>query len=257
MFNGNIVGNIDVASIAFWAFVLFLIGLIYYLRREDRREGFPLEDELTGRSLGMGGPLLHASPKSFKLPFGRGTVYTPTIGKEPFNIAARKAGPGAGDPYIPTGNPLADCIGPSAYAERSRLPDIDAFGNNRIVPMALEPSFSIARGDPDPRGMTVIGADGAVAGTVAEIWVDRSEHQVRYLEVVTAEGVHALAPMPMAKIRRSARQIVVDAINAAQFAGCPQVETAGQISRYEEDKISGYFGGGYLYANAARQEPLI
>ena len=38
----------------------------------------------------MGGPLLHAAPKSFKLPFGRGTVYTPTIGKEPFNIAARK-----------------------------------------------------------------------------------------------------------------------------------------------------------------------
>lgn len=257
MFNGNIVGNIDVASIAFWAFVVFFIWLIYYLRREDRREGFPLEDELTGRSLGMGGPLLHGSPKSFKLPFGRGTVYTPTIGKEPFNIAARKAGPGAGDPYIPTGNPLTDCIGPAAYAERSRLPDIDAFGNNRIVPMALEPSFSIARGDPDPRGMTVIGADGAVAGTVTEIWVDRSEHQVRYLEVATAEGPHALAPMPMAKIRKNARQIVVDAINAAQFAGCPQVETAGQISRYEEDKISGYFGGGYFYANAARQEPLI
>lgn len=257
MFNGNIVGNIDVASIAFWAFVLFFIGLIYYLRREDRREGFPLEDELTGRSLNMGGPLLHASPKSFKLPFGRGTVYTPTIGKEPFNIAARKAGPGAGDPYIPTGNPLTDCIGPSAYAQRSPLPDIDAFGRNRIVPMTLEPSFSIARGDPDPRGMTVIGADGAVAGTVSEIWVDRAEHQVRYLEVVTAEGVHALAPMAMAKVRKTARQIVVDAINAADFSGCPQVETAGQISRFEEDKISGYFGGGYLYANRARQEPLI
>jgi photosynthetic reaction center H subunit len=33
--------------------------------------------------------------------------------------------------------------------------------------------------------------------------------------------------------------------------------TPGQISRYEEERVLAYFGGGYLYANSARQEPLI
>ena len=37
--------NIDVASVAIWAFWLFFFGLIYYLRREDHREGYPLEEE--------------------------------------------------------------------------------------------------------------------------------------------------------------------------------------------------------------------
>ena len=47
------------------------------------------------------------------------------------------------------------------------------------------PTFSIADRDPDPRGMPVIGADQKVAGTVKEVWVDRSEIMIRYLEVET------------------------------------------------------------------------
>jgi photosynthetic reaction center H subunit len=34
--------NLDVAQIAIWAFWLFFAGLVYYLRREDKREGYPL-----------------------------------------------------------------------------------------------------------------------------------------------------------------------------------------------------------------------
>ena len=41
--------GLDVAMLVFWAFVLFFVGLIFYLRREDRREGYPLEDNVTGR----------------------------------------------------------------------------------------------------------------------------------------------------------------------------------------------------------------
>ena len=37
------VGNLDVAQIVLYAFWLFFFGLIYYLRREDKREGYPLE----------------------------------------------------------------------------------------------------------------------------------------------------------------------------------------------------------------------
>ncbi len=34
---------IDGAQIALYAFWVFFVGLIIYLRREDRREGYPLE----------------------------------------------------------------------------------------------------------------------------------------------------------------------------------------------------------------------
>ena len=45
----NLTPGIDVALLVFWAFVLFFVGLVFYLRREDRREGYPLEDDVTGR----------------------------------------------------------------------------------------------------------------------------------------------------------------------------------------------------------------
>ena len=44
----KIVGTLDVTQLVFYAFVLFFIALVFYLRREDRREGYPLEDEATG-----------------------------------------------------------------------------------------------------------------------------------------------------------------------------------------------------------------
>ncbi len=39
---GAITGYIDVAQMALYAFWLFFAGLIYYLHREDKREGYPL-----------------------------------------------------------------------------------------------------------------------------------------------------------------------------------------------------------------------
>src|SRR3712207_7725452 len=38
-------GTFDVAELAFYVFVLFFLGLVYYLRREDKREGYPLESD--------------------------------------------------------------------------------------------------------------------------------------------------------------------------------------------------------------------
>ncbi len=39
------IGNLDVAQLVLYAFWFFFAGLIFYLRREDRREGYPLESE--------------------------------------------------------------------------------------------------------------------------------------------------------------------------------------------------------------------
>ncbi|MFN3619288.1 photosynthetic reaction center subunit H [Sphingorhabdus sp.] len=252
----KIVGTLDVTELVFLAFVLFFLALVMYLRREDRREGYPLEDEVTGRIDTPGGVLSAAAPKSFHMPFDRGTVTTPTKGREPVDIAAARTFRSPGAPYYPTGNPLVDGIGPAAWANRAKHTDLDGEGRNRIVPIGTAEHISVDTRDPDPRGMTAIGADGAVAGTITDIWVDRAEHVIRYLEVDTGT-TKVLAPMGMAKVHRKKGQVVIDAINAADFAAAPVPGTAGQITLYEEERVMAYFGGGYLYANKARQEPLI
>ena len=250
--------HLDVALLVLYAFFLFFLGLVFYLRREDRREGYPLEDDLTGRIQTPGGPLYHGRPKSFRLPFGHGIVTAPTGGRDPFQLAARKTERFPGAPLVPTGDPLVDGIGPAAFAERARRPDLDMEGHPRIVPIGLA-AITIAARDPDPRGMTVVGMDGAVAGTVSDLWVDKADRLIRYLQVaLTGEaGRQVLVPMAMLKIDRRRRRVVVDALRASQFANAPGIAAADRITLYEEERVIGYFGGGYLYATAARQEPWL
>ncbi|TFU03107.1 photosynthetic reaction center subunit H [Polymorphobacter arshaanensis] len=252
----QITPHIDVALLVFNAFVLFFIGLIFYLRREDRREGYPLEDETSGRLDTPGGVLSTASTKYFLLPFGHGTVSAPTQGREPVNIAARRTERFGGAPYAPTGNPLADGIGPAAWANRAKRPDLDMEGHPRIVPLSGAAGYSIARGDTDMAGWPVVGADGAVAGKVTDLWIDTADRLVRYIQLGVADGA-VLAPMMMAKVDRRQRKVVVDALLAGQFAGAPRLEAPNQITLYEEERVQAYFGGGYLYATPARQEPFL
>lgn len=252
----KLVGTFDVTELVFLAFVLFFIALVFYLRREDRREGYPLEDETTGRVDTNGGTLLRATPKTFLMPFGRGTVTTQTEEREKVDVAGKRTFRSPGAPYYPTGNPLEDGIGPASWAERARHPDLDAEGHNRIVPIGTTPHITVDRRDSDPRGMAVIGADGETAGTVSDIWVDRAEHQIRYIEVDTG-AKKVLAPMAMSKVKGKKNQIVIDAINADQFAAAPVPAKAGEITFYEEERVVAYFGGGYLYANRERQEPIL
>lgn len=252
----QITQGIDVALLVFYAFVLFFIGLIFYLRREDRREGYPLEDAVSGRHLSPGGPLHAASTKSFLLPFDHGKVTAPTKGREPVDIAARRTDRFPGAPYAPTGNPLVDGIGPAAWADRAKRPDLDMHGHPRIVPLASAAGYSVSAKDPDLIGWPVVGADGQVAGTITDLWVDKADRLVRYLQL-SGEGGILLAPMMMAKVDKSRRRVVVDALLASQFAGAPRIDAADRITLYEEERVQAYFGGGYLYATAARQEPWM
>ena len=102
----------------------------------------------------------------------------------------------------------------------------------------------------------MVGADGAVAGTVSDLWIDKSDRLVRYIQIAGSSGP-ILAPMMMAKVDRRRRRVVIDALLASQFAGAPKVGAADQITLYEEERVQAYFGGGYLYATPARQEPWM
>ena len=250
-----IVGNVDWAMLALWAFFLFFIALVFYLHRESYREGYPLEDEISGKYDGRS-PLLFIGKKTFKLPFGRGTLTVPDASnREPVEIAARRLDRSPGSPYVPTGNPLIDGVGPAAYANRAKLPDLDCEGHPRIVPIGASGLWIEGR-DPDPRGMTVTGVDNLVAGTVKDIWVDKADRLIRYLAVDIGERI-VLAPMFMAKVNRRTNTVKIDAVRADQFADAPAIDGADTITLYEEERVSAYFGGGYLYATRARQESIL
>ena len=249
--------HIDWALVVLDAFFIFFLGLIIYLRREDRREGYPLEDNITGEPESYGTAWLMAPAKSFKLPFGHGTVTTPTKDREPVQIAARRTDPSPGSGYVPTGNPLVDGIGPAAFAERARRPDLDWEGHPRIVALSAVSDFSVDREDADPRGYRVVGADGKVAGEVTDLWIDRADRLVRYLQVALPGGRSVLTPMFVASVSRGRRTVTVTAITAAQFADVPALEGDGVITMYEEERIQAYYGGGYLYALPERAEPFL
>lgn len=247
-----IAGNIDVALLTFYAFVLFFVGLVIYLNRESRREGFPLEEDFGGR---LDSPALisDAAPKVFRLPFGRGTRSTADYAREPVDLPVTRER-FEGSPLRPTGNPLVDGIGPAAWANRAKVPDLDMEGHPRIVPLSTTDAVWIDRRDADPRGLKVIGADGVEAGTVTDVWVDRAERLIRYLTIdIGTRSV--LAPMAMAKVNR--KRVLIDAVTAAQFADAPAIDGPDVITFYEEERVQAYFGGGYLYATPERQEPII
>jgi len=167
-----------------------------------------------------------------------------------------------GSPLVPTGNPMIDAVGPAAYADRADVPDLTAHGEAKIIPMRVAPSFSIAAGDPDPRGLPVKACDGAVAGTIADLWVDRSEPQIRYYEVkLAANGAHRLLPAALVQWPHFGLwgndHVIVKAITAAQFANVPTTKRDDRITLLEEDKIMAYYAGGHLYATPDRAEPWI
>jgi len=251
--------GIDFASISIILFFIFFTLLIIYLRREDRREGYPLEEDPSGRVRTAGGLLFTALPKTFRLAHGRGSLTVPNKNRDRRPIAARRASITPGSPLVPTGNPMADGVGPAAYAERAKVPDLTAHGDLKIVPMRVAKNFFVAKGDPDPRGMLVRGADGGIAGTVSDIWVDRAEWQIRYLEVALEGGAGQtmLLPMTMALIHKPLRHVLVDAITAAQFAGVPRLSNPDQVTFYEEERVVAYYGGGFLYATPSRSEPFL
>lgn len=254
---GAITGYMDVAQITLYAFWLFFAGLIYYLRREDKREGYPLQSDRSGRVTVQGFPPVPA-PKTFRLPHG-GTVTAPRV--EPpseAGIAAPSAAwPGA--PLVPVADPMVHGVGPAAYAQRADTPDLTLEGEHRIVPLRVDAHHHVAAEDLDPRGMPVIGLDNVAAGTVSDVWIDRSEMVIRYLEVTVpmpdAPARQVLLPMTLARVGR--RGVKAASVLARHFATAPGLATPDAVTLREEDRICAYFASGHLYARPSRTEPLL
>ncbi len=248
-------GNVDLASVSLWLFVVFFALLIYYIQRENMREGYPLEDE-EGNAAANQGLFPVPDDKTFKLPHGRGEVTVPS-GQNPDrkDLALARTNAANGFPYEPTGDPMVDGVGPASWAPRRDVPELDGHGHPKIVPMAATESFHVAAGR-DPRGLPVMAGDGAVAGIVTDMWIDEPEQLVRYLEIELEGGAgKRLVPMTMARIR--ANHVKVRSIFGKHFPGVPQHASPRQVTLLEEDKIAAYYAGGTLYASEARLEPQL
>ncbi len=255
---GAINSYIDVAQIVLYLFWIFFAGLIYYLHRENKREGYPLEsDGRGGRATIQGFPAV-PEPKSFLLRNGE-IRYAP--GPNTFKEPLPRAVPTSrapGSPIEPTGNPMLDGVGPGAYTLRRDTPDLTLDDQPRIVPLRVATGHGVAHQGPDPRGMHVIGADNRIGGIVRDLWVDRSEAIFRYLEVEVdgdPNGKRVLLPMNLA--RCGDREVLVDSILSTQFAAVPTTKSPDRITSLEEDRVMAYYGGGTLYALPSRQEPLL
>lgn len=255
MGTGAITEYIDVAQLVLYAFWFFFAGLIYYLHRENKREGYPLQSERSKYVKVVGYPDMPA-PKTYIMPHGGGVRVAPRKDDPNYELAAEPIAPWPGAPLQPTGNPLVDGVGPAAYAIRPEVPDMTHDGRARIVPMRIATDFSVAKQDPDPRGKSVYGADGKVAATVVDIWVDRAEPQIRYFEI-DVSGRRVLLPINFTRISRDGERVLVASINSYHFADVPGLANPDQVTLQEEDKVCAYYGGGHLYATPARAEPLL
>jgi photosynthetic reaction center H subunit len=253
MGTGAITQYIDVAQLALYLFWLFFFGLVWYLHRENKREGYPLVDSHNADYAAEGFPGV-PEPKTFVLPNNQGTRVAPRKDQQ-YELAAVPVNAAPGFPLHPTGNPMKDGVGPAAWAIRPEKPDLTWEGTPRIIPMRSAEGWAIPSRDPDPRGRPVYGVDGEEGGTVTDLWIDLAEPFVRYLEI-DAGGRRVLMPMTLAKVRSNG-DVHAKSVCGRHFADAPGTASPEQVTLQEEDKISAYFAGGYLYALGERTEPWL
>jgi photosynthetic reaction center H subunit len=246
----------DLAALSLYLFFAFFFLLVLWLHREGKREGYPLVSDESMFAKPIEGFPATPDPKTFILPHGHGTVLAPGPSVErdmtgllvPFDS-------NAGSSQVALGDPMQTGVGAASYALRSDTPDVTwDTGEPKIVPLRAAPGWHIAEGDPEIRGRPVMGLDGKVAGTVVDLWVDKSDVLLRYVEVeVVGSAKRVLIPLGLVHWWGEG-PVKCDTATGAQIAAAPVIAHPERVTLREEDRISGYFGGGELYATPDRVE---
>lgn len=260
MVGNTFFGDFDLASAAIWLFWIFFAGLIYYLQTENMREGYPLRDDDDNPPANES---LFPIPKekTFHLRDGRGELTVPSReyedSKMRTDLALAPSAPATGSPWIPTGDPMVDGVGPAAWAPRKDHPELDAHGHVKIQPMAKLDDFKVSAGR-DPRGLPVVGGDGEVCGRCTDMWVDVPEQMVRFLTVdLNPEGTGKTRLIPMNMARIGSDRVTVRSLHAHNWDGVPGIKSADQVTLLEEEKIMAYYAGGTLYATPGRSQTVL
>lgn len=251
----------DLAALSLYAFFAFFTALVLWLHREGKREGYPLISDRVGKPLRapIEGFPATPEPKVFHLAHGHGEILAPGPRAErDMTGLMTPYDPFPGAPQVPTGDPMQTGVGAASWALRADTPDITwDEAEAKIVPLRAAPGWYIAEGDPEIRGRPVFGTDGKVAGTVVDLWVDKSDVLLRYVEVeVVGSGKRVLIPLGLVHWWDEG-PVKCDVATAAQIAAGPTTAHPEKVTLREEDRISGYFGGGELHSNPESVEPFV
>ena len=243
---GALTGHLDAVQILVALFFLFFAGLIYYLRREDKREGYPLWD-VSPRNVPIEGFPAVPPTKVYLLMEG-GTTTMP----HRFEPSATRAIPAEayfGAPLIPIGDAMLAEVGPGAYPMRKPTPLLSE-GLPQVQPMRVATGWDVMKGDADPRGMKVFDAGKTEVGTVVDLWVDRGVKILRYLEVeLHGEPAvpHVLVPLFRTDVREKRRVVLIDAMLAGHVRLAPRLSNPDVITAREEDQVNAYFSAAHMY----------
>jgi photosynthetic reaction center H subunit len=242
---GNVVGDLDVAILCVAAFFLFFLGLVWYLRQEDKREGYPLEIQAADGSIRLteGTPPMPA-PKTFYRPHGREPTQAPrAVDTEPSPFVPAGMPMGLGD------DPLGNGVGVAAYSTlREDEPDLNIEGEPKIVPLRAWEEYYVAPGDPDPRGWPILGREGSVVGTVTDLWFNRAEFFLRYMEFeIEGDPRTRLAPVFFCEVHTHEKFVRAPMLDAVDLARVPVTKEPTIVTILEEDRINAFFAGGKRY----------
>jgi uncharacterized protein (TIGR02271 family) len=113
-----------------------------------------------------------------------------------------------------------------------------------LKPLSEVSNYTVEKGDPDPRGFTVVGPDGGQLGTVDDLIIDTAAMKVRYL-VVNKSGTEAhrantadsiLLPVADVEVRSSSEQVI-----ARRFTGNERSwmrTSAGSASEQDRTRLT-------------------
>lgn len=239
--------QIDLAQVLIAAFVLFWFGLVWYIHREDKREGYPLEEAIpTVRHSIVGWPDA-PPPKTYTRLEGTTVTLPHEYERRELKAKPRDLYPGA--PLYPVGEPLLAGIGPGAYTLRRDEPFLLHDGTPALQPIRKTPHLKCVDPDMDPRGMRALGSDFADAGLCVDVWFDDESKVPRYLEVELNDGAgRRLVPIFYCSIRAGSSGFRCDAITGAQFKLAPTIRMPDIITAREEDRVNGFWAGGHMYS---------
>ena len=259
MLPGALTGHLDAVQIITAVFFLFFAGLIYYLRREDKREGYPLWD-VSPQGVPIEG-FPPVPPTKVYLRQEGGTTAMPHR-FEPSAMRAMPVQRHLGAPLVPIGDGMLAEIGPGAYPMRKDSPLLSE-GKPQVQPMRVAEGWDVMEGDPDPRGMRVLDAARVEVGTVVDLWVDRGVKILRYLEVRLDGNPAAqtvMVPLFRTDVRGRRRTVVVTAMLAGHLRQAPRLANPDEITAREEDQVNAYFSAAYMFgrghAGGMSAEPM-
>ena len=243
------IGNLDVAQIVLYAFFAFFTALIWYLRREDRREGYPLESEAARR---VQGARLSADPVAEDLPSRRGGVaQRPDYAARRSPVKAAKVEPWPGAPLQPTRRSDARRGRPRRLQRNapSRPLQDDAWRGSDFA--AAHSAISRSRRWRNPIGFSVVGADHTSVGVDQSMFGSIAPKSHRALSTKCsspAPSRRVLLPVYFAASSRSAAASWSRRCSPNSSSNVPALGTPDRVTMLEEDRIAAYYGAGTLYA---------